>query len=124
MHRMGLFPMIFITGLLLIDSISVSAVRIDSEVSKFENNVYQNAQSTKSKACTAFHQGFAHEPDLTFEEMDQKAKDQEYLRIDCDRYRRALACYQDIQKSKGTNGKPAEKDLNPDRTKIERACGL
>lgn len=118
MHRMGLFPMIFIAGLLLIDSIAGLDSSINTEVTNFEYSVYGKARSIKSKGCTEFYQGFGHEPDGTFGDPD-------YLRIDCDRYRRALACYQDIQKSKGADGKPAEEDLSTSfRTKIERVCGL
>lgn len=112
MHRIGVFPMIFIAAALLLISLNLgSASPIVVEVTAFEYKVYGKAVSTKTNACTAFREGFGHEPDWLFEQPD-------YLSIDCNRYRRALACYQDIRR-------PGEQYLSDaDRTTIERACGL
>ena len=103
--------------LVFLDSINAEASTILNEVSAFETKVYPMALRQRSLACAEFLRGFQHEPD-----------EPDYLQIDCAKYRRTLACYQDFQKLLGTatsNGKPVEKDLSTaDRTKIERACRL
>lgn len=112
---------IAILVIFVLHSINATPSEILSDVTGFEYRTIPKAPMRGSKPCMEFHRGIRHEFGPEFDDAD-------YLKIDCERYRRTLACYQDIQKKAGTSttdGKPAEKDLSKDaRVRIERACGL
>jgi hypothetical protein len=92
---------------------------VSKQVTNFEFVTFQNAPLNGLAACTAFHAIFPRD-----DESD--SSEENVLSRDCNRYKTALACYNEIRTQAGTqtaDGNPAEQDLSTnDRLQIEQAC--